>query len=229
MGARERENRMLRVRDSMTREVVTLGPDASAAEAWRLCREGNIRHLPVVDGGRLVGLVSDRDLRDASPPRGSTGERDALNWSRLGDIMSTELATIHPLDTIDHAARELHDRKIGCLPVVAEGELVGIITSSDMMRALIELVGARDHGSWVEVEVPNEPGQLANVTDVIREKKVNIGGVFLSPAGRASNRLIVLRLETTNPSGIVKALESAGYKITTVEASSNPQPTLEES
>jgi CBS domain-containing protein len=123
--------------------------------------------------------------------------------------MTTGLATIHPLDTIDHAARELHDRKIGCLPVVADGGLVGIITSSDMMRILVELVGARDRGSWVEVEVPNEPGQLANVTDVIREKKVNIGGVFLTPAHRASNRLIVLRLDTTNPSGIVKAFETA--------------------
>jgi acetoin utilization protein AcuB len=220
---------MLRVRDAMTRDVVTLGPEASAAEAWRLCREMNIRHLPVVDEGRLVGLVSDRDLRDTSPPRGATGERDALNWSSLGDIMTTGLACIHPLDTIDHAARELHDRKIGCLPVVADGELVGIITSADMMRILVELVGARDRGSWVEVEVPNEPGQLANVTDVIREKKVNIGGVFLTPAHRASNRLIVLRLDTTNPSGIVKAFETAGYNVTTVEASQNPEPTLEES
>jgi acetoin utilization protein AcuB len=98
-----------------------------------------------------------------------------------------------------------------------------------MMRILVELVGARDRGSWVEVEVPNEPGQLANVTDVIREKKVNIGGVFLTPAHRASNRLIVLRLDTTNPSGIVKAFETAGYNVTTVEASRNPEPTLEES
>lgn len=219
---------MLRVRDAMTRDVVTLGPEASAAEAWRLCREMNIRHLPVVDEGRLVGLVSDRDLRDTSPPRGATGERDALNWSSLGDIMTTGLACIHPLDTIDHAARELHDRKIGCLPVVADGELVGIITSADMMRILVDLVGARDRGSWVEVEVPNEPGQLANVTDVIREKKVNIGGVFLSPAHRASNRLIVFRLDTTNPSGIVKAFETAGYNVTTVETSQNPEPTLEE-
>ena len=221
---------MLRVRDAMTREVATLGSGASAAEAWNLCQEKGIRHLPVVDDGRLVGLVSDRDLRDVSAPRGSGGESNTLSWTRLGDIMSTRLATIHPLATIDHATRELHDRKIGCLPVVADGELAGIITSSDMMQILLELVGAHDRrGSWVEVEVANEPGQLSDVTDVIRDHKVNIGGVFLSPAGRASHRLIVLRLETMNPSGTVKALEEAGYKVTTVEASSQPEPTLEES
>ena len=176
-----------------------------------------------------MGLVSDRDLRDVSPARGSGGERDTLGWVRLRDIMSTHLVTIHPLDTIEHAAREIYERKIGCLPVVADGELVGIITSSDMMRTLIELVGAQEAGSWVEVEVPNQPGMLANVTDVIRERQVNIAGVFLAPAPRASNRLIVLRLETTNPTGTVRGLEEAGFKVTTVESSAPLEPTLEES
>ncbi len=219
---------MLRVRDAMTREVVTLGPEASAAEAWGVCQEMGIRHLPVVEGGRLVGLVSDRDLRDVSPPRGSGGESQTLGWTRLRDIMSTGVVTAHPLDTIEHAAREIYDRKIGCLPVVLDGELVGIITSQDMMLTLVQLVGAHSAGSWVEVEVPNEPGMLANVTDVIRDRKVNIAGVFLAPAPRASNRLIVLRLETTNPTGTVRALEEAGYKVTTVETSSSVEPTLEE-
>lgn len=214
----------------MTRDVATLGSGASAAEAWNLCRERGIRHLPVVDDGRLVGLVSDRDLRDVSPPRGFSGTEDAPYGVRLADMMTTRLATIHPLDTVDHAARELHDRRIGCLPVVDGGELVGIVTSSDMMQTLMELLGARGRrGSWVEVEVANEPGQLANVTDVVRDRKVNIGGIFLSPADRASHRLIVLRLETTNPSGTVRVLEEAGYKVTTVEATSQPEPTLEES
>src|ERR687898_1571409 len=219
---------MLRVRDSMTREVVTLGPEASAAEAWSVCQDLGIRHLPVVEAGRLVGLVSDRDLGEVSPPRGSGGERDTLGWVRLRDIMSTDLVTIEPLDTIEHAAGEIYNRKIGCLPVVADGELVGILTSSDMMRTLIELVGAHGIGSWVEVEVPNEPGMLANVTDVIRDRQVNIAGVFLAPAPRASNRLIVLRLETTNPAGVVRSLEESGFKVTTVETSVPVEPTLEE-
>jgi len=212
----------------MTREVVTLGPEASAAEAWSVCQELGIRHLPIVEGGRLVGLVSDRDLRDVSPPRGSGGERDTLTWVRLRDIMSTNLVTIGPLDTIEHAAHEIYERKIGCLPVVAEGELVGIITSSDMMRTLIELIGAHGIGSWIEIEVPNQPGMLASVTDVIRDRRVNIAGVFLAPAPRASNRLIVLRLETTNPAGTVRSLEEAGYKVTTVKSSVPVEPTLEE-
>ncbi len=210
---------MLRVRDAMTREVITLEPEASAVQALGLCREHGIRHLPVVENGRLVGLVSDRDLRDVSPPRGTGDEENTLGWVRVRDIMSTNLVTIHPLDTIEHAARDIHAHKFNCLPVVAEGELVGIITSSDMTRMLIELIGAHGAGSWIEVEVPNEPGLLAEVTNVIRERHVNIASVFLAPASRATYRTIVLRLETTDPSGIAERLTAAGYVVTSTESS----------
>jgi acetoin utilization protein AcuB len=212
---------MLRVRDSMTRDVITLGPEASAAEAWALCREHNIRHVPIVQEGQLVGLVSDRDLRDV---RGGDRESDTPRWVRLGDMMTRNVVTIHPLDTIEHAAREIYERKISCLPVVADDELVGIITSEDLMHTLIELVGAHGLGTWIEVEVPNEPGTLADVTDVIRDRKVNIAGIFLGPASRETNRLIVLRLETTNPAGTVRGLEEAGYRVTTVESSVPAEP-----
>jgi acetoin utilization protein AcuB len=209
---------MLRVRDSMTRDVITLGPEASAAEAWALCREHDIRHVPIVQEGQLVGLVSDRDLRDVRGG-GEDRESDTPRWVRLGDMMTRKVVTIHPLETIEHAAREIYDRKIGCLPVVADDELVGIITSADMMRTLIEMVGAHGIGTWVEVEVPNEPGTLADVTDVIRDRKVNIASIFLGPASRETNRLIVLRLETRNPAGIVESLRDAGYGGTTFESS----------
>lgn len=210
---------MLRVRDAMTREIATLGPQASAAEALALCRERGIRHLPVVDGGRLVGLVSDRDLRDVSPPRGSADAENTLGWVRLVDIMTRDLETAHPLDTIEHAAHRIHSRRIGCLPVVADGELAGIVTSSDMMRTLTELVGAGERGSWAEVEVPNEPGSLAGVATLVGGLGVNIAGIFLSPAKQSTHRVIVIRLERTDPSGVVSALKEAGYRAYGVESS----------
>jgi acetoin utilization protein AcuB len=210
----------------MTRDVVTVRPETSVAQAWGLCGERSIRHLPVVEGSRVVGIVSDRDLRDVSPPRGTPDQENTLGWVRVRDVMTTGVVAAHPLDTIERAASEMYERRIDCLPVVADGELVGIITSSDMMRTLVELVGAHEMGSWVEVEVPNEPGTLAEVTDVIRDRKVNIAGIFLGPADRETNRVVVLRLETANPAGTVRGLEEAGYRVTTVEASA--EPTLEE-
>lgn len=220
---------MLRVRDAMTREVATLGPQASAAEALALCRERTVRHLPVVDGGRLVGLVSDRDLRDVSPPRGSADAENTLGWVRLADIMTRDVETAHPLDTIEHAAHRIHTQRIGCLPVVADGELAGIVTSSDMMRTLTDLVGASSRGSWAEVEVPNKPGALAGVATLVGDLGVNVAGVFLSPAQQSTHRIIVLRLERTDPSGVVSALKEAGYRAYGVESSSPVSTSFEES
>jgi acetoin utilization protein AcuB len=211
---------MLRVRDTMTRDVVTVEPEESAARAWGLCRERNIRHLPVVEGGRLVGIVSDRDLRDLSPPRATTDEENTLGWVQIRDMMSTGVVTAHPLDTIEHAAKVIYENRFNCLPVIADDELVGIITSSDLVRTLVELTGAHGEGSWVEVEVPNEPGQLANLTEVIRDRHVNIAGIFLGPASREAYRAIVLRLETTDPTSIAGSLTDAGYAVTSTESTS---------
>ena len=209
---------MLRVRDAMTRDVVTVGPEESAARAWGLCRESNIRHLPVVEGGRLVGVVSDRDLRDLSPPRDTADQENTLGWVQIRDMMSTGVVTVHPLDTIEHAAKVIYENRFNCLPVVADDEIVGIITSSDLVRTLVELTGAHGEGSWVEVEVPNEPGQLASITEVIRDRHVNIAGIFLGPANREAYRTIVLRLETTDPTSIAGSLTDAGYVVTSTES-----------
>jgi acetoin utilization protein AcuB len=218
---------MLRVRDTMTRDVVTVGPEESAARAWGLCRERNIRHLPVVEGGRLVGIVSDRDLRDLSPPRATTDEENTLGWVQIRDMMSTGVVTAHPLDTIEHAAKVIYENRFNCLPVVADDELVGIITSSDLVRTLVELTGAHGEGSWVEVEVPNEPGQLASITEVIRDRHVNISGVFLGPASREAYRTIVLRLETTDPTSIADSISDAGYAVTSTESTGSSGRYLE--
>jgi acetoin utilization protein AcuB len=218
---------MLRVRDAMTRDVVTVDPEASAAQAWGICRERNIRHLPVVDDGRLIGIVSDRDLRDLSPPRDTPDQENTLGWVRIRDVMTPEVVTAHPLDTIEHAARVIYEHKFNCLPVVAGGELVGIITSSDLVRTLVELIGAHGTGSWIEVEVPNEPGTLAGVTDVIRDRHVNIAGIFLGPASRAAYRTIVLRLETTDPSSVAESLVAAGYLVISTESTASAERYLE--
>ena len=218
---------MLRVRDAMTRDVVTVGSEESAARAWGLCRERNIRHLPVVEGGRLVGIVSDRDLRDLSPPRDTADQENTLGWVQIRDMMSTGVVTAHPLDTIEHAAKVIYENRFNCLPVVADDEIVGIITSSDLVRTLVELTGAHGEGGWVEVEVPNEPGQLASITEVIRDRHVNIAGIFLGPASREAYRAIVLRLETTDPRNIAESLTTAGYTVTTTESTGPTERYLE--
>lgn len=202
------------VEDSMTREVVTLKPDMSAADALALCRECRIRHLPVLEEGRLVGIASDRDLRSASPALGDPDRAAALERIRVADVMNREVVTAHPGDPIEDAASEMYELKIGCLPVVSDGKLVGIITSSDVMHALVMLLGAHEPGSPVEVELPRRhPGALVEVANVIKDSHANVVSVLTPPDDGDSRMSIIFRLATIDPHPTIARLEAAGYRV----------------
>ena len=206
---------MLLVRDSMTREVVTVGPETTAAKALALCREKGIRHLPVLEGGWLVGMISDRDLRSATPALGDPDRAQALERIRVADEMVKEVATVRPEDPIEEAAIEMYERKIGCLPVVDDGDLVGIVTSSDVMRAFVRLVGAHAPGSRVEVALSRRPGAFAGVAGILQSAGVNIVSVLASSKGEdeAGERVAVFRIDTIDPRRVVEGLEAAGYAV----------------
>src|ERR671914_2595079 len=119
---------MLLVEDSMTRDVAALSPETTAGEALALCRERRIRHLPVLKEGRLAGIVSDRDLRSAAPALGDPGRASALEKIQVSDFMTRDVVSARPDDPTEEAANKMRERRIGCLPVVEDGTLVGILT-----------------------------------------------------------------------------------------------------
>jgi acetoin utilization protein AcuB len=220
---------VLLARDWMTRKLVTLSPEASVAEALTLCRERRIRHIPILEEGRLVGIVSDRDLRDASPALGDAQRASALQKIRVGDVMTREVSTADPQDSIENLAQEMYELKIGSLPVVAEGamvdeglvavaeeELMGIVTSSDVMRALVTLAGLPEPGCRIEVRAPNRAGILAEVAGKIQDLEVDIFSVLSDPDRRSGNRTMVFQLETTDPSSVMQGLKLAGYEVSWV-------------
>ena len=208
---------MLLVRDSMTRDVVTLSPQTTAAEALALCREKSIRHLPVMEEGRLVGIVSDRDLRSATPALGDTARVEALQKIRVWGVMVRDVLTAHPEDPIEQAANTMREKKVGCLPVLEASELVGILTSSDVMEALVYLIGAHEPGSRVEVIMPDRPGTLAGVAGLFGELGINIVSVVAgarqeaSEEGLPEGRIGILKIDTINPKEAVEVLRQAGY------------------
>jgi len=198
----------------MKQKVLTLGPEASAFEALRLCRERRIRHIPVVKDERLVGIISDRDLRDASPPLGDPERVSTMKEIRLEDVMTRKVITTHPEDTIVHAAREMYERQIESLPVVDEEKLLGIVTSSDVMRALIAVIGVHEPGhSRIAVQA-HKPGDLAEVAGIIQNHEVDIFSVLSSPGKVASHkRTLVFQVATRDPSSIMQSLEEARYEV----------------
>jgi acetoin utilization protein AcuB len=209
---------MLLVKDSMTREVVALPPQSTAGEALALCRERRIRHLPVLEGDRLVGIVSDRDLRSATPALGDPARAEALGRILVHEVMACEVATAHPDDPIEEAANAMRERKIGCLPVVEDDALVGIVTSSDVMEALVYLMGAHEPGNRLEVVMPDRPGTLAGVAGIFGELGINIVSVVAGPrrslpGSSQPGRVAVFRADTIDLREAVDILERAGYAV----------------
>jgi acetoin utilization protein AcuB len=221
---------MLLVRDWMTEHLVTLSPEASVAEALTLCRKRRIRHIPILEEGRLVGIVSDRDLRDASPALGDPERARTLQELRVADVMSREVITVDPQDSIENAAQQMYELKIESLPVMSEGavadagssvaeeELLGIVTSSDVMRALVTLAGLPEAGCRIEVRVPNREGILAEVAGKIRDLEVDIVSVLSDPDRRSGKRTLVFQLATADPSSVMQSLKTAGYEVSWVSS-----------
>src|ERR687894_650448 len=207
---------MLLIRDSMTREVVTLSPQTTAAEALALCREKGIRHLPVMEEGRLAGIVSDRDLRSATPALRDPARAEALQKILVRGVMVRDVLATHPEDPIEQAANTMREKKIGCLPVLEAGELVGILTTSDVMEALVYLIGAHEPGSRVEVLMPDRPGTLVGVAGLFGELGINIVSVVAGPrhslpGGSEPGRVAVFRVDTMDLREAVEILGRAGY------------------
>ncbi len=129
-----------KVRDIASPDPVTIGPEAPLAAALAAMRERDVRHLPVVDdAGRLVGILTDRDLRRAAYAR-ARALREARRDLLVQDVMSCAVVTTHPEASIAEAAGELYERRVGSLPVVDRGRLVGILTERDLLRAIARLL-----------------------------------------------------------------------------------------
>jgi acetoin utilization protein AcuB len=182
-------------------------------ETWK------IRHLPVVEGDRLVGIVSDRDLKKAAP---SPFDRDtAEEFVRftsavtVKEVMSKEVVTTSPHCPIEEAAALMFEKRIGALPVVQEGRLVGIITETDVLEAFVEAMGIRGSCSRVEIVVEDTPAALYAIGDIVRERAGDIASIMTARATyRGEERkVLIVRIETDDPEETVKAIEKAGYPV----------------
>lgn len=193
-------------------KIVT--PQSTIGEALRLLRENRIRHLPVIEHGKLVGIVSDRDLRDALPSSLLHLEDEEMVLARpVTEIMKHEVITGHPLDFLEDAAKTVYMHKIGCLPIVEGDELVGIITESDIFHNLVELFGVNRPSSQIEVEVDDRVGMLAEVSNVFRDAQTNVTSVIVYPCRVPTRKLLVFRVQTIDPRNVLQLLKERGFHV----------------
>ncbi|HMQ35129.1 MAG TPA: CBS and ACT domain-containing protein [Chloroflexaceae bacterium] len=166
------------VGERMNRPVISVSPETPVNDALHLMRSEHIRRAPVVSHGKLVGIVSMKDLLNASPSNATTLSVWELNYllSKLTveRTMTREVFTVAEDTPIEEAARLMADKRVGGLPVVRGGEVVGMITETDLFKIFLELMGARDAGIRCEVRMRDEPGQLASLTGALAGAGGNI-------------------------------------------------------
>lgn len=211
---RIRESFKMIVEEMMTTDVITLNQNDPIAKAMEVLHRFNIRHIPIVnDELQLVGIISDRDVRDASPSIFHRNSHLEDLEKPLKQIMKSDVITAHPLDFVEEIASFFYEYRIGCLPITQGSDIVGIVTEKDILHTLIQLTGVHQPGSQIEVKVENKAGVLSEVTSVFQKSKVNILSVLVYPDKDEEHKIIVFRIQTLNPTTIITKLQQHGYTV----------------
>ena len=217
------------IREWMTKDVITVTPDTSMLKASKLMKDHNIRRLPVLDGKHVVGIVSDRDIRAASPSKATTLDMHELYYLlsevKVKDIMTSDPVTVYDTDAVDAAALLMENKGIGGLPVVdGSGELVGIITDHDIFRVLVDFCGASKGGLQLAFMLPDKPGELCRVSGIIAGVNGNViklehnQFVSINRSAAVELRITLEAFGTEHKNEIIAALEKEGYQPKVVRA-----------
>jgi acetoin utilization protein AcuB len=204
------------VRDIMQAHPVSATLETRLPHLLRLLQRRGFRHVPVLDAGKLVGIVSDRDIKQAmvsaaSMTEGRERER-LLDELTAGQIMARAVVTIGPMFGVEEAARLMATRKISALPVTEEDRLVGIVTETDVLQLFVRAMGVLEPSSRLDVIVPDQASGVSEVVRVAEETGGRVSSV-MTLAMPTGEREVVLRLATINPGPAVKALEARGYVV----------------
>ncbi|OGP87778.1 MAG: hypothetical protein A2157_11740 [Deltaproteobacteria bacterium RBG_16_47_11] len=211
------------MRERIQRSPVTIHPDASFFEARSLIHDKGIRHLPVVDKeNRLVGIVTESDIREAGP-----SDVAMLSVKELTDLLGTlkvselmvpkeKVITITPDTLIEEAIQLMHDNKIGCLPVVDEGKLYGIFTETDALAHLVDIFGSKQKGTRLTVALEDKAGTMLGILEVFKKHNVDVISVVSPSFLVEGKRIAAIRIKTEEYELIAKDLEKAGYPVLSV-------------
>ena len=207
----------------MSRKLITVDEGKSVDTAMRLLKENRIRRLPVLKRGKLVGIVTDRDLKEASPSKATSLDIWELHFLleklKVSEVMTKDPTTITPDATIEKAALVMMEKRIGGLPVVdTSGALVGILTEDDVFRALVEVTGVHKKKTRVSLLIPDEAGTIRQVADICRQKGGNILSILVSyaqvPPGK---RELIMRVDCPKEEALRSSLSEKFGKVTVTQ------------
>jgi acetoin utilization protein AcuB len=204
----------------MTPKVITTSPEADVIDVYQKMALNRIRHMPVVDGqGRLIGIVTDRDIRSALPygmfkDSDHKAHAEKIKDLKVIDIMTAEPKTVGPHHTIQDALILIQDLRVGALPVVdKQGKLKGIISVRDLLRAFINVLGIGEPGTLLCILVEEKVGQMKKIVDAITEEGISFGSVLVARYFEEDKRAVFPYLLTQNVARIKRKLTDMGYTL----------------
>ena len=204
------------VKDRMTPDPYTIQVSASINTLIGLMRDKKLRKVPVLDGEKLVGIVTDRDIERVSPSKATSLSVYEINYLlskiTVADAMVAEIVTCSPNDYIEDAALVMREHRINSLLVTENDKLIGIVTDSDLFDALIDMMGGRTKGNKFVMRVPNQPGVMTKIGAITAAEGTNITHFTMTQSGEDAMLYVI-----TDPGDDVEktreALESEGFKI----------------
>lgn len=212
----------MKVKHQMTPNPIVVSLDTTIAEAMQLMREHGIRRLPVMERGKLVGIVTERDLSEVSPSPATSLSVFEINYllakTKIKDILPkrTQVITVEPDTFIEEAARLMRENKVGGIPVMEQGRLVGIITETNIFDALIDMLGVYRKGTRIDIKVEDRVGVVAEISGIIAAQNINIESIVAYPDRSREGYNLVIRVDTVEPRQLVKALEAKGYEVDSI-------------
>ncbi|WP_080804113.1 CBS and ACT domain-containing protein [Desulfamplus magnetovallimortis] len=208
------------VNNSMSKTIITIDKNASIFEAHEKMVANKIRHLPVTDtNNRLTGIVTDRDIRSAMPytllkQQNNQEEKDKLAAIKVDEIMTKNPITISPMDTIQDALLMIQKEKVGAFPVVDnEGNLKGILSVRDLLRAFINVLGIKEPGTLVGILVEDKVGQMKKIVDAITEENISIGSILVARHWEPNQRAVFAYLLTNTVMRVKKKFKELGFTL----------------
>jgi acetoin utilization protein AcuB len=207
----------MRVTRFMQTNVITIPSDTLITDAQRIMQENDVRRLPVVDKGKLVGIITRTRLRDAAPSVAtslSTWELQyLLSKITVKDVMEQNVLTIAPDTAVEEAAAIMAEKRIGAMPVMQDGRLVGIITATDLFRLLIDVLGVRQPGARVQIEEPYKDKPFGSISQVFAEHHVKILSVFTFTDPQTHCQDMVIRTDTEDAAFIARVMKENGFTV----------------
>ncbi|WP_424951898.1 CBS and ACT domain-containing protein [Deinococcus sp.] len=205
----------MRVGEWMTRDPVTVSPETPVVDALKLLGDHGFRRLPVVEAGRLIGITTSKDLKDAMPSKATTLSVWELNYllSKLtvAEMMARPVVTASEFEDMEDAALRMQEHRVGGLPVLNDaGRLTGMVTVSDVLRAFTEILGLKEGGVRLTLSMPDVPGSLSRAVQALAPSNI----ISVATAGEeGGQRRFVIRVVGEGQQGAAGRVREAGIEV----------------